>query len=115
LEHTSVGGGATIDVGSVVTDSTVGAGARVGPYRVITSSNVAANAQVGSLVHLPTDNEVAKGQTLALSLAPGEVSQPILLGFIPGGDTLLSIEPVPGDCDPVNDEVTFYAPFIDCK
>jgi bifunctional UDP-N-acetylglucosamine pyrophosphorylase/glucosamine-1-phosphate N-acetyltransferase len=59
--NTRIGAGATIDVGSVVTDSTVGPGALVRPYCVITSSHVGADAQVGPLAHLDTGSEVAEG------------------------------------------------------
>lgn len=49
---TRIGGSATIDVGSVVTDSVIGGGASIKPYCVITSSQVEPAAQVGPFTHL---------------------------------------------------------------
>ncbi len=61
----------------------------------------------------PPEHEELR-QIVTLRLAPGAVSQPVLVGFVGGGDTLLQIEPALDDCDPINDEVRFFAPFIDC-
>jgi hypothetical protein len=60
----------------------------------------------------PSDLEDLR-QIRELSLAPGEVSQPILVGFVPGGRSLFRVEPAPADCDS-GDEVPFYAPYIEC-
>jgi len=49
---TSVGSGAFIDVGSVVTDSKIHAGAELLPYSVVTGSEVFGQAHVGPLSHL---------------------------------------------------------------
>ncbi len=49
---TSIGSGALIDVGSVVTDSNVLAGARLLPYSVVTESEVGPNAQIGPFSHM---------------------------------------------------------------
>jgi len=49
---TSVGAGATIDVGCVVTDSKIHAGAHLLPYSVVTESEVFAGAHVGPFSHL---------------------------------------------------------------
>jgi bifunctional UDP-N-acetylglucosamine pyrophosphorylase/glucosamine-1-phosphate N-acetyltransferase len=64
--NTRIGGGATIDVGSVVTDSTLGEGALVKPYCVITSSRVGADAQVGPLAHLDAGSEVMEGAQVGI-------------------------------------------------
>ena len=49
---TSVGPGAFIDVGSVVTDSRIEAGAILLPYSVVTESEVGPKAQIGPFTHL---------------------------------------------------------------
>ena len=55
---TRIGSAASIDVGSVVTDSTVGAGAMIKPQCVITSCSVGPNAQVGPFAHLRPGSEI---------------------------------------------------------
>jgi len=49
---TSVGAGASIDVGCVVTDSKIYGGAHLLPYSVVTESEVFAGAHVGPFAHL---------------------------------------------------------------
>ncbi len=49
---TSIGAGAFIDVGSVVTDSRIEAGAVLLPYSVVTESEVGPKAQIGPFTHL---------------------------------------------------------------
>lgn len=54
----SVGAGAVIDVGSVVTDSEIGARANVKPYSVITQSRVGEAAEIGPFAHLRPESDV---------------------------------------------------------
>jgi hypothetical protein len=49
-----------------------------------------------------------------LTLAPGQVSLPILVGALGGGDATMRIEPQASDCDPSNHEVAFYSIHVDC-
>jgi bifunctional UDP-N-acetylglucosamine pyrophosphorylase/glucosamine-1-phosphate N-acetyltransferase len=56
--RTRVGAGATIDVGSVLTDVDVAAGALVKPYTVATSSTIGENAQIGPFSHLRPQSEI---------------------------------------------------------
>jgi bifunctional UDP-N-acetylglucosamine pyrophosphorylase / glucosamine-1-phosphate N-acetyltransferase len=49
---TSVGGGATVDTGCVVTDSSIGEGAVVLPYSVMNESAVGARTQIGPFARL---------------------------------------------------------------
>jgi bifunctional UDP-N-acetylglucosamine pyrophosphorylase / glucosamine-1-phosphate N-acetyltransferase len=49
---TTVGAGAKIDVGCVLTDTVVASGATLRPYSVMTSSTVGARAQIGPFSHL---------------------------------------------------------------
>jgi bifunctional UDP-N-acetylglucosamine pyrophosphorylase / glucosamine-1-phosphate N-acetyltransferase len=55
---TRVGHGATIDVGSVLTDCTVGPGALVKPYSVGTDSSIGERAQIGPFSHLRPASEI---------------------------------------------------------
>jgi len=55
---TRIGSGATIDVGSVVTDSVIAAGALLKPYCVVTASRVGPNAQIGPFAHLRPGSEI---------------------------------------------------------
>jgi bifunctional UDP-N-acetylglucosamine pyrophosphorylase/glucosamine-1-phosphate N-acetyltransferase len=52
----SVGAGARIDSGCVVTDSIIGPGAVLKPYSVVTTSSVGALAQIGPFAHLRPDS-----------------------------------------------------------
>jgi bifunctional UDP-N-acetylglucosamine pyrophosphorylase/glucosamine-1-phosphate N-acetyltransferase len=54
----SVGVGAFIDVGAVVTDSEIQARAIVKPYSVITSSRVGEGAEIGPFAHLRPDSDI---------------------------------------------------------
>lgn len=58
---TSVGSGAFIDVGSVVTDSTIHAGAELLPYSVVTQSEVFGGAHVGPFSHLRPGSTLEAG------------------------------------------------------
>jgi bifunctional UDP-N-acetylglucosamine pyrophosphorylase/glucosamine-1-phosphate N-acetyltransferase len=49
---TTIHSGASIDVGSVVTDSVVQAGARLLPYSIVTESDVGEAAQIGPFSHM---------------------------------------------------------------
>jgi bifunctional UDP-N-acetylglucosamine pyrophosphorylase/glucosamine-1-phosphate N-acetyltransferase len=49
---TSVGAGAVVDAGCIVTDSTIGEGALVLPYSVMTESSVGARTQIGPFARL---------------------------------------------------------------
>lgn len=55
---TTIGRGATIDVGCVLTDTTVAAGAHIKPYSVATSSSIGEGAQVGPFSHLRPGSEL---------------------------------------------------------
>jgi bifunctional UDP-N-acetylglucosamine pyrophosphorylase/glucosamine-1-phosphate N-acetyltransferase len=55
---TSIGGGAFVDVGSVITDSNIAARAVIKPYSVITQSNVGEGAQIGPFAHLRPESEI---------------------------------------------------------
>jgi bifunctional UDP-N-acetylglucosamine pyrophosphorylase/glucosamine-1-phosphate N-acetyltransferase len=57
---TSVGRGATIDTGCVLTDVVVGAGALVKPYSVATSSRIGPRAQVGPFSHLRPGSDLGE-------------------------------------------------------
>jgi bifunctional UDP-N-acetylglucosamine pyrophosphorylase/glucosamine-1-phosphate N-acetyltransferase len=54
----SVGAGALVDVGSVVTDSEIAARAIIKPYSVITSSRVGEGAEIGPFAHLRPDSDI---------------------------------------------------------
>lgn len=49
---THIGGGAIVDVGSVLTDVVVAAGAHLKPYTIATSSHIGERAQIGPFSHL---------------------------------------------------------------
>lgn len=53
--------GATIDVGSLVVDSTIAAGVHIGPYCVLESSHVQSGARVGPFAHLRPGSKVGPG------------------------------------------------------
>jgi bifunctional UDP-N-acetylglucosamine pyrophosphorylase/glucosamine-1-phosphate N-acetyltransferase len=55
---TSIGTGAFIDVGSVVTDATIGARAVLKPYSIIGQSSVGDAAQIGPFSHLRPDSVI---------------------------------------------------------
>jgi bifunctional UDP-N-acetylglucosamine pyrophosphorylase/glucosamine-1-phosphate N-acetyltransferase len=55
---TTVGAGAFIDVGSVVTDAGIGAGAVLKPYSIVGSSTVGDAAQIGPFSHLRPDSVI---------------------------------------------------------
>jgi bifunctional UDP-N-acetylglucosamine pyrophosphorylase/glucosamine-1-phosphate N-acetyltransferase len=55
---TSIGEGALVDVGCVITDSSVAARAVIKPYSVITQSNVGEGAQIGPFAHLRPESEI---------------------------------------------------------
>jgi bifunctional UDP-N-acetylglucosamine pyrophosphorylase / glucosamine-1-phosphate N-acetyltransferase len=55
---TTVGAGAFVDVGSVVTDATLGARAVLKPYSVVSSSSVGEAAQIGPFSHLRPDSVI---------------------------------------------------------
>lgn len=55
---TTVGAGAFIDVGSVVTDAAIGAGSVLKPYSVVGSSTVGERAQIGPFSHLRPDSVI---------------------------------------------------------
>jgi len=55
---TTIGAGARIDVGSVLTDVRVGAGATVLPYSVATKSSIGESAQVGPFSHVRPESEI---------------------------------------------------------
>ncbi|HEX6764977.1 MAG TPA: bifunctional UDP-N-acetylglucosamine diphosphorylase/glucosamine-1-phosphate N-acetyltransferase GlmU, partial [Polyangiaceae bacterium] len=54
----SVGAGALIDVGVVVTDSEIGARAVVKPYSVVTQSRVGEAAEIGPFAHLRPESDI---------------------------------------------------------
>ena len=54
----SVGAGAFIDVGVVVTDSEIGARAIVKPYSVVTQSRVGEGAEIGPFAHLRPESDI---------------------------------------------------------
>jgi bifunctional UDP-N-acetylglucosamine pyrophosphorylase/glucosamine-1-phosphate N-acetyltransferase len=54
----SVGAGALVDVGVVVTDSEIGARAIIKPYSVITSSRVGEAAEIGPFAHLRPESDI---------------------------------------------------------
>jgi bifunctional UDP-N-acetylglucosamine pyrophosphorylase/glucosamine-1-phosphate N-acetyltransferase len=56
--RSSIGAGAFVDVGSVITDSSIGPEALIRPYSVITDSRVAERAQIGPFAHLRPDSEI---------------------------------------------------------
>ena len=55
---TVIAGGATVDVGCVVTDSTIGQNALLKPYSVVTASTVGPWAQIGPFAHLRPDSRI---------------------------------------------------------
>jgi bifunctional UDP-N-acetylglucosamine pyrophosphorylase / glucosamine-1-phosphate N-acetyltransferase len=55
---TTIGRGATVDVGSVVTDSEIGEAALIKPYSVITESSVGPAAQIGPFAHLRPGSQI---------------------------------------------------------
>jgi bifunctional UDP-N-acetylglucosamine pyrophosphorylase / glucosamine-1-phosphate N-acetyltransferase len=55
---TTIGAGAFIDVGSVVTDAAIGAGAMLKPYSIVGSSSVGERAQIGPFSHLRPDSVI---------------------------------------------------------
>ncbi|HWL85548.1 MAG TPA: bifunctional UDP-N-acetylglucosamine diphosphorylase/glucosamine-1-phosphate N-acetyltransferase GlmU, partial [Polyangiaceae bacterium] len=57
---TSIGEGATIDVGCVLTNAVVDAGAVLKPYSVLTDSHVGARAQIGPFSHLRPDSDIGE-------------------------------------------------------
>ena len=57
----SIGAGAAIDVGCVITDSQIGERVLVKPYSVITESRVDAGAQIGPFAHLRPASEIGEG------------------------------------------------------
>jgi len=57
---TTIGDGATIDVGSVLTNVEVGEGALVKPYSVMQDSRVGARAQIGPFSHLRPESDVGE-------------------------------------------------------
>jgi bifunctional UDP-N-acetylglucosamine pyrophosphorylase/glucosamine-1-phosphate N-acetyltransferase len=58
---TTIGAGARIDVGAVLTDVEVAGGALVLPYSVATKSKIGASAQVGPFSHLRPDSDIGEG------------------------------------------------------
>ena len=54
----SVGAGALLDVGVVVTDSEIGARAVVKPYSVVTQSRVCEAAEIGPFAHLRPESDI---------------------------------------------------------
>ncbi|HVR19458.1 MAG TPA: bifunctional UDP-N-acetylglucosamine diphosphorylase/glucosamine-1-phosphate N-acetyltransferase GlmU, partial [Polyangiaceae bacterium] len=54
----TVGAGAFIDVGVVVTDSEIGARAIVKPYSVVTQSRVGESAEIGPFAHLRPESDI---------------------------------------------------------
>ena len=56
--RTTIGEGALVDVGSVVTDAVIGPGALIRPYSVVSNSTVGARAQVGPFSHLRPDSTI---------------------------------------------------------
>jgi bifunctional UDP-N-acetylglucosamine pyrophosphorylase / glucosamine-1-phosphate N-acetyltransferase len=54
----SVGAGALLDVGVVVTDSEIGARAIIKPYSVVTQSRVGEAAEIGPFAHLRPESEI---------------------------------------------------------
>lgn len=57
---TRVGRGATVDVGSVLTNADVGDGVALKPYSVVTDSVVRARAQIGPFSHLRPESDVGE-------------------------------------------------------
>jgi bifunctional UDP-N-acetylglucosamine pyrophosphorylase/glucosamine-1-phosphate N-acetyltransferase len=55
---TTIGAGAFVDVGTVVTDAAIGAGAVLKPYSVVASSSVGPSAQIGPFSHLRPDSVI---------------------------------------------------------
>jgi bifunctional UDP-N-acetylglucosamine pyrophosphorylase / glucosamine-1-phosphate N-acetyltransferase len=56
--NSSVGAGALVDVGAVVTDSDIAARAIIKPYSVITSSRVGEGAEIGPFAHLRPGSDI---------------------------------------------------------
>jgi bifunctional UDP-N-acetylglucosamine pyrophosphorylase / glucosamine-1-phosphate N-acetyltransferase len=56
--NTRVGGGSSIDVGTVVSDSSIGERAVLKPYCVVTDSRVGDGAQIGPFAHLRPESEI---------------------------------------------------------
>jgi bifunctional UDP-N-acetylglucosamine pyrophosphorylase/glucosamine-1-phosphate N-acetyltransferase len=54
----SIGAGALVDVGAVITDSEIGARAIIKPYSVITSSRVGEAAEIGPFAHLRPQSDI---------------------------------------------------------
>jgi bifunctional UDP-N-acetylglucosamine pyrophosphorylase/glucosamine-1-phosphate N-acetyltransferase len=55
---TTIGTGAVVDAGVVVSDSTIGEGATIKPYSVVVESQVGARAQIGPFAHLRPQSRV---------------------------------------------------------
>ena len=55
---TSIGAGAIVDVGSVITDSSVGDKALVKPYCVVSDSRIGDGAQIGPFAHLRPESDI---------------------------------------------------------
>jgi bifunctional UDP-N-acetylglucosamine pyrophosphorylase / glucosamine-1-phosphate N-acetyltransferase len=53
-----VGGGSTIDVGTVVSDSSIGERALLKPYCIVSDSRVGDGAQIGPFAHLRPESEI---------------------------------------------------------
>jgi bifunctional UDP-N-acetylglucosamine pyrophosphorylase/glucosamine-1-phosphate N-acetyltransferase len=57
---TSIGAGATLDIGCVLTDVKVAAGANLKPYSVATSSTIGERAQIGPFTHLRPESVIGE-------------------------------------------------------
>lgn len=62
--NTTVGDGAHIDCGSVITDSSIAASAHIKPYSVITESAIGPEAQIGPFSHCRPGTRVDQGARL---------------------------------------------------
>jgi bifunctional UDP-N-acetylglucosamine pyrophosphorylase/glucosamine-1-phosphate N-acetyltransferase len=58
--RTVVKSGASIDVGSVITDSLIEAGAQILPYTIVTSSRVGPRAKIGPFTHLRPESDIGE-------------------------------------------------------
>jgi bifunctional UDP-N-acetylglucosamine pyrophosphorylase/glucosamine-1-phosphate N-acetyltransferase len=54
----SIGAGALVDVGAVITDSEIGARAIIKPYSFVTSSSVGDGAEIGPFAHLRPESDI---------------------------------------------------------
>ncbi len=58
--QTTLGPGATLDIGCILTDVTVAAGANLKPYTVATASSIGERAQIGPFTHLRPESDIGE-------------------------------------------------------